>query len=94
MKLSCFKKMETRPGSFQTLLKFGDEIELSVISGQGSYSSENAPYEIAVFRNGSFAQLPGITGPDDDVRGHLAEQDVDLVIKKLVTVTKADPVQV
>jgi len=94
MKLSDFKKMETRPGSFQTILQFGDQIELSVISGDGSYSSIDAPYEIAVFRNGEFTQFPGITGPDDDVRGHLVEQDVDLVIKKLVTVTKADPVQV
>ena len=94
MKLSYFKKVETRPGSFQTLLKFGDEIELSVISGSGSYSSETAPYEIAVFRNGEFTQLPGITGPDDDVRGHIVEQDVDLVIKKLVTVTRADPIQI
>ena len=94
MKLSDFKKMETRPGSFQTLLTFGDKLELSVISGDGSYSNVDAPYEIAVFRNGEFTQLPGITGPDDDVRGHLVEQDVDLIIKKLVTVTRADPVQI
>jgi len=94
MKLSDFKKMETRPGSFQTLLTFGDEIELSVISGEGSYSSLLTPYEIAVFRNGEFTQLPGITGPDDDVRGHLVEQDVDLIIKKLVTITRETPTQV
>lgn len=94
MKLSDFKKMETRPGSFQTVLRFGNQVELSVISGNGSYSSETAPYEIAVFRNGEFAQLPGITCPEDDVRGYLVEKDVDLVIKKLVTITRADPVQV
>jgi hypothetical protein len=86
--------METRPGSFQTVLRFGNQVELSVISGDGSYSNETAPYEIAVFRNGEFTQFPGITGPFDDVRGHLIEQDVDLIIKKLVTVTKEDPVQV
>ena len=94
MKLSDFKKMETRPGSFQTLLTFGDKLELSVISGDGSYSNTDAPYEIAIFRNGEFTQLPGITGPDDDVRGHLDEEDVDLIIKKLVTITRENPAQV
>ena len=92
--MSDFKKMEIRPGSFQTLLTFGDKYELSIISGAGSYSSIAAPYEIAVWSKGKFIQVPGISEPDQDVRGHLTENDVDSIIRILFSLTKELPVQI
>jgi hypothetical protein len=93
MKLADFKMIEKdyMPGGFQSLLSFGEHHQLSVISGEGAYGSKNAPYEIAVFINGEFANLPGIV--EDDVKGYLTESEVDTIIKKLHTITKAVPVQ-
>jgi hypothetical protein len=94
MKLADFEIIEKdyMPGGFQSLLSFGECHQLSIISGEGAYGSETAPYEIAVFVNGEFANLPGII--EDDVKGHLTENEVNTVIKKLHTITKAIPVQV
>lgn len=93
MKLADFKMIEKdyMPGGFQSLLSFGEHHQLSVISGEGAYGSKNAPYEIAVFINGEFANLPGIV--EDDVKGYLTESEVDTIIKKLHTITMAVPVQ-
>ena len=93
MKLADFKMIEKNymPGGFQSLLSFGEHHQLSVISGEGAYGSKNAPYEIAVFINGEFANLPGIV--EDDVKGYLTESEVDTIIKKLHTITMAVPVQ-
>lgn len=93
MKLADFKMIEKdyMPGGFQSLLSFGEHHQLSVISGEGAYGSKNAPYEIAVFINGEFANLPGIV--EDDVKGYLTETEVDTIIKKLHTITMAVPVQ-
>jgi len=93
MKLANFEMIEKdyMPGGFQSLLSFGEHHQLSVISGEGAYGSKNAPYEIAVFVNGEFANLPGII--EDDIKGHLTEDEVDTIIKKLHTITKEIPVQ-
>ena len=97
MKLSNFKpiKRDYGPDS-HILLDFG-KYQLSVITG--GYGNADAPYEIAVFNanNGvahGFVQLPGITDPDDDVRGYVTEDEVNAIIMKMFVITGKQPEQV
>ena len=97
MKLADFKPTKRDYGTgTQTLLDFG-KYQLSVITG--GYGRAEAPYEIAVFAAndgvaGAFVRLLGITGPDDDVRGYMTQEDVDAVLVKLYTITGQEPQQI
>lgn len=97
LELSSYEMIENTAdflGKHQCVLSFGDEYELSIISGQGAYSTETAPYEIAVIRHGDLTHMPGITDEDDTVKGHLTESDVNIIIKKMYLITGKSPVQV
>jgi hypothetical protein len=97
MKLSNFEPIKKDYGSgTQIVLDFG-KYHLSVITG--GYGHAEAPYEIAVFNAndgvaGAFVQLAGITGPDDDVRGYMTNDEVDAIIMKMFVITGKQPVQV
>jgi len=98
MKLADFKTMprDGFPTTNQWMLNFG-KYHLSVITG--GYGNAESPYEIAVFAandgvSQGFVQLPGITGPGDDVRGYTTADEVDAVITKLYTITGQKPVQI
>jgi len=88
------KKAEDYLGSHQCVLSFGDEYELSIITGKGAYSTESAPYEIAVIKNGDLIYMPGITDEDDTVKGYLTEADVSAIIKKMYLLTGKTPRQI
>ena len=97
MQLSDFKmiRIEVGDNGTQAVLDFG-KYHLSVITG--GYGNAASPYEIAVvaLKDGvsdGFVQLPGITGPNDDVRGHMTEEEVDVIIKKMYSITSRIPVQ-
>ena len=99
MKLADFKPTKRDYGTgtrdSHILLDFG-KYQLSVITG--GYGRADAPYEIAVFDTNDgvsqgFVQLPGITGPDDDVRGYMTQENVDAVLVKLYTITGQEPQQ-
>jgi hypothetical protein len=97
LELSSFemiKNTEDYLGSHQCVLSFGDEYELSIISGKGAYSTETAPYEIAVIKHGNLVEMPGITDEDDTVKGYLTEADVGVIIKKMYLITGKSPVQI
>ena len=97
LELSSFEMIKNTAdflGKHQCVLSFGDEYELSIISGQGAYSTESAPYEIAVIKHGNLTHMPGITDEDDTVKGYLAEEDVDLIIKKMYLITGKTPRQI
>lgn len=97
LELSSFEMMNSHKnalGSYQCLLAFGDEYELSIISGQGAYGIKNAPYEIAVIKCGELQVMPGITNEDDSVKGYLTEADVDTIIKKMYLITGKTPRQI
>ena len=97
LELSSFemiKNTEDYLGSHQCVLSFGDEYELSIITGKGAYSTETAPYEIAVIKHGNLTHMPGITDDDDTVKGYLTEEDVGAIIKKMYLITGKTPVQV
>lgn len=97
MNLQDFEMIEKAdfPGGYQCVLDYGNETQLSIISGNGAYGNEQAPYEIAIFKNGDFASLPGINDLDTDVvRGYLTEEKVNAVMKKLYFITATIPEQV
>ena len=97
LELSSFEMMENTVdclGKYQCVLSFGDDYELSIISGKGAYCTENAPYEIAVIKHGDLVQMPGITDEDDTVKGYLTESDVSAIIKKMFLLTGKTPRQI
>ena len=98
MKLSDFKMIEKAdyPGGYQCVLDYGDNYQLSIISGKGAMGGYRGLYEIAIFKDGDFTRLPGIFKDDydDDVIGYLTESDVDAIMKKLYLITAKIPEQV
>ena len=96
LELSSFEMIEKADilGDYQCVLEFGDEYALSIVTGKGAYSTETAPYEIAVIKHGDLTHMPGITDEDDTVKGYLTESDVDAIIKKMFLITGKTPVQV
>jgi len=96
LELASFEMIEKADilGDSQCVLAFGDEYELSIISGQGAYSTKNAPYEIAVIKNGDLVEMPGVTADGDSVKGYLTEADVGAIIKKMFLITGKSPRQV
>lgn len=96
LELSSFEMIEKTDilGDSQCVLAFGDDYELSIISGKGAYSTEAAPYEIAVIKHGDLVEMPGITAEGDTVKGYLTEWDVSAIIKKMYLITGKSPVQV
>jgi len=85
MKLSFdnLKFTEVRPNHFQAIHQFG-QYELSVI-----LEGRKTRYEVAIFKDGEFVQLPGIHpdyGRDDagsDVIPYLLPEDVTGIMTKL-----------
>jgi len=96
LELSSFEMIEKADilGDYQCVLQFGDEYELSIISGQGAYSTETAPYEIAVIYKGDLTPMPGITDKKKKVKGYLTEADVSTIIKKMYLITGKSPRQI
>jgi len=97
LKLKSFEMIETTAdflGKHQCVLSFGDEYELSIISGKGAYSTEAAPYEIAVIKHGNLVEMPGITDEGDTVKGYLTKADIDAIIKKMYLITGKKPRQI
>lgn len=94
MNLSDFIMIEKDdlPGGYQCVLEYSDTMQLSIISGAGAHADSSSPYEIALLVNGDFAQYPGITD-NNDIRGYMTESEVDIVIKKLYTLTGNQPTQ-
>jgi len=103
MKLADFKWMTkqqhknrvTEAGG-QIVLDFG-RYHLSIIDD--GYGSDRGLYEIAAFDacDGvatNMTELPGITAEGDSVKGFLTESDVDVIIKKMTTITGTEPRQV
>ena len=93
LELDSFEMLEKDLGGHQAVLSFGD-YELSIISGDGAYGTKNAPFEIAVFKNGNMVEMPGITEADDTVKGWLTKSEVDAIIKKMYLLTGTTPRQI
>ena len=95
MKLKHFQLLPTDvPNGVQAILQFGENFELSIVQNESSYGNKQGLYEIAVFKNNQMVEMPGITAKGDTVKGFLTEEDVDVIIKKMQTITGSDPKQI
>tara|TARA_B110000503_G_C7149605_1_gene414549 strand:+ start:2186 stop:2482 length:297 start_codon:yes stop_codon:yes gene_type:complete len=96
LELKSFEMIEKTdlPGGYQCVLDFDNETQLSIISGIGASGGDQGLYEIAVFKNGDFAGLPGVVDVEAQVRGHLTEDEIDVIIKKMYLLTGKVPSQV
>ena len=81
------------PKGIQAVVNFG-EYDLSIIRNEMSYGNKDGLYEIGVFYQGKQVNMPGITESHDTVKGFLTEQEVDGIIKKMITITKNSGEQV
>ena len=79
-------KFEKLYDGVQAIVKFG-KYEVSVVSHSMSYGGKNGLYEIAIFDGKQQVELPGITAEGDTVQGHLCEEGVDVIFKKMTTIT-------
>ena len=92
MKFEDLKFTETTvPNGIQSILKFANDYELSIVKNEVSYGNKQGLYEIAVFKGDNQVELPGITEEGDTVKGFLSEGDVMGIIKKMHLVSGADP---
>ena len=73
-------------------VNYGD-YELSIVKHAHSYGGEQGLYEIAVYKGDNQVELPGITEPNDTVRGFLTEQDVNGIMLKMVMISKVEGCQ-
>lgn len=80
-----FKKTSF-PKGIQAKVKYG-EYELSVVRNTASYGNASGLYEIGMYKNGCFAEMPGITADGDSVKGYLTEADVTGIMLKLHSIT-------
>ena len=76
-------------------LSFGDEYELSIVQEV----NEKGLYEVAIFLDGNFVQLPGIhpDGGDeylDDVLRYQTREEVVGIVRKLESITGKSPLNV
>lgn len=96
LELKSFEMIEKvdMPGQYQCVLDFDDNVQLSIITGKYTYGGDRGLYEIAVFKDGDFAGLPGIVDVGEQVRGYLTESEVDVIIKKIYILTGKTPSQV
>jgi len=87
MTFSSLKFKDTKmPKGIQAMEKFG-KYKLSVIQNEFSYGGKQGLYEIAVFDGSDQCELPGITEPGDTVKGFLNESDVEMILKKLASIS-------
>lgn len=79
-------KFEKLYDGVQAIVKFG-KYEVSVVSHSMSYGGKNGLYEIAIFDGKQQVELPGITREGDTVQGHLCENGLDVIFKKMTSIT-------
>ena len=95
MKFEDLKFTETAvPNGIQSVLKFANDYELSIVKNEVSYGNKQGLYEIAVFKGDEQVTLPGITEDHDTVKGFLSKDEVVGIIKKMHLVSGGDPVQI
>lgn len=93
MKFEDLKFTDTNiPKGIQALVKFG-KYELSVVNNEMSYGGKDGGtlYEIAVYDDSNdMIEMPGITENGDTVKGFLCEDGVNVIMKKMTTITGDD----
>ena len=79
-----FKDLEFKDKDYgdgkRAYLEFPNKYGVSVITGYGSYSDEDSPYELAVILNGGLCYDTHIT---NDVMGYLTSEEVTEIMKQI-----------
>lgn len=70
----------------QGIVSYGN-YELSIVKNANSYGGDKGLFEIGVFKDGEFVELPGITAPGDTVKGFLTVAQVNAIMMKMMTIT-------
>ena len=68
-------------------LEFPNKYGVSVITGGGSYSNKDNPYELAVFLDGELCYDTHIT---NDVMGYLTSEEVTKIMKQIQELDSLD----
>jgi hypothetical protein len=83
-KMKEFKDLEFKSKDYKhgqaSWMEFDNGYGISVICGFGAYGSTDAPYELAVLKDGSLCYNTEIT---DDVIGYLTPDDVTKYMKQI-----------
>ena len=84
MKLKDFNDLEFESRGYkdgqQARLQFENGFGVSVITGFGSYSNEDSPYELAVLWEDQLCYSTPIT---NDVMGYLTSEEVTEIMKQI-----------
>lgn len=75
-----FKPHPMRKDGKIAQVSFNNGYGASIITGNLFYTSENAPYELGVLKDGSLTYDTPIT---DDVLGYLTADDVDRILSEI-----------
>jgi len=79
-------KFEKLYDGVQAIIEFG-QYELSIVKHSMSYGGKKGMYEIAIFEGDTQTELPGITQEGDTVKGFLCEEGLNVIFKKMTTIT-------
>lgn len=93
MKMSELKFTEVYGNGKQALVDFG-KYEMSIVSHKYSYGGTDGLYEIAIFEGNEQVELPGVTREGDTVKGFLTPEDVDILLKKMFSITGKEGFQI
>ena len=79
-------KFEKLYDGVQAIIEFG-QYELSIVKHSMSYGGKKGMYEITIFEGDTQTELPGITQEGDTVKGFLCEEGLNVIFKKMTTIT-------
>ena len=71
----------------QKIVKFGSDYTLSIVDEINHADL----FECAVFHKGEMVEMPGITAPDDTVGRFKTASDIQMIMKKMYSITGEVP---
>ena len=71
----------------QKIVSFGPDYKLSIVDEVNHVDK----FELAVFYKGNMVEMPGITNPGDTVTRFRTASDVQMIMKKMYTITREVP---
>ncbi len=71
----------------QKIINFGPDYRLSIVDE----INHDDLFECAVFYKGEMIEMPGITAPDDTVGRFKTASDIQMIMKKMYSITREVP---
>jgi hypothetical protein len=72
----------------QKIVNFGPDYKLSIVDEV----NHTDKFELAVFHKGKMVEMPGITNPGDTVTRFKTASDVQMIMKKMYSITGEMPI--